>query len=254
MWVISPAVRLRLLRPDLFTGFTLGTSALHIACFCASWEVVEALLDMGMDPSARATSGASPLTYASFHSRADTVTKWMERFPTFELDRMTEDGGNALTSAVMFGPDKLPTIKAMVEAGANVLYRIDNGSHILHHMAANIDMDFATAQYILNLAGVRERVDVPMRAMTRKWWLRFKASRLLVKLGNKKLLLRVVSTWEGLTPLGSAARNGNTVVIEVLARDGGADPMAKNAQGLTALELARRVEGKQYYHPLLANE
>ena len=253
MWVISPAVRLRLLRPDLFTGFMIGTNALHIACFCASWEVVEALLALGVDPLAQCR-GMGAITFASLHNRADNVAKWMERFPNFELDRMSEDGGNALTSAVLFGPDKLPTIKAMVEAGANVLYRIDNGSHILHHMAANIDMDFATAQYILNLAGVRERVDVPMRAMTRKWWLRFKASRLLVKLGNKKLLLRVVSTWEGLTPLGSAARNGNTVVIEVLARDGGADPMAKNAQGLTALELARRVEGKQYYHPLLANE
>jgi ankyrin repeat protein len=242
-------------RPDLFSGVVAGTSALHAACFAGSWKVVEALLDMGLDPNVKLHStGFDAMYYASFHNRTDLIEKWVERFPDYDVNHLTKNAGGLMLAAVIANMANKETIEALIKAGVDPQYRLENGATILHAMAANPDMDMKTAQCILELPGVRELIDVPMRPLTRKWWLLFKASRLMVRLGTKKKVLRWLAGWEGLTPLGSAARSGNSAAIEVLARDGGADPRLRNAQGLTPLELARRIEGTQYYNPLLATD
>ena len=111
-------------------------------------------------------------------------------------------------------------------------------------------MDETTARYILRLPGVRERINNKTKATTSKWRSRFKLTRLLVRLGSKRALFKALSSWEGQTPLGSAARNNNAAVANALAREG-ADPRLCNAQGHTPLEQARIVQGPGYYNPLL---
>ena len=82
-----------------------------------------------------------------------------------------------------------------------------------------------------------------------------KLARLLVWLGSKNTLLKVVTSWDRLIPLGSAAQNGNAAVVRVLSIEGGANRFARNAQGHTPLDLARRTNGDPaYYNPLLATQ
>ena len=62
-------------------------------------------------------------------------------------------------------------------------------------------------------------------------------ARLLVRLGSKKAILRNVCDWPMMTPLMTAARNGNSAVVKVLIEEGGAYITLRNARGLTALDL-----------------
>jgi ankyrin repeat protein len=149
---------------------------------------------------------------------------------------------------------KLEIIKALVEVGANPVCFMDTGAHTLTSVAANPDVSEETIHYLLSLPGVKDLIDVPMRPRTAGWRFRFKLTRLLVRLGSKKALFRAISLWEGQTALCSAALNGNAVAMKMLVREGGANTQLRNARGLSALDQARLVAGKHYYHPLLQPE
>ena len=100
-----------------------------------------------------------------------------------------------------------------------------------------MDADAELVRYLLNLPGVKALVDKPQRGQTLKWKATYLAARLAVKLGNKKTMLRNVNEWSKLTPLITAARNGNAVVMKVLVEEGGADTQLRNARGHTALDM-----------------
>ena len=220
----------------------------------ASWPVVEVLLEMGADPLAQ-TSNAhfNSMHYASMIGRPLTITNWAARFPQWDWEaRGTAVGLPAMVCAVFWGSDKIPTMQALIDAGADPLYRTYAGAHILNNMAASLDSDAGMMRFALSIPGVRQLVNEPMRATTRKWAIQYKVLRLAVWLGSKKKLVQAISNWPGQRALAGAARSGNAGVLAVLAREGGADPRLKNARGRTALDQARKLFGEQYYNGLLS--
>ena len=86
----------------------------------------------------------------------------------------------------------------------------------------------------MQLPGAQDLINRRMRGKTCKWKLQYKLVRLLVALGNKRLVIQAVSHWPGQTPIGSAARNSNQCVMRNLMR-AGADPKLKNDRGFTPL-------------------
>ena len=86
----------------------------------------------------------------------------------------------------------------------------------------------------MQLPGAQDLINRRMRGKTCKWKLQYKLVRLLVALGNKRLVIQAVSHWPGQTPIGSAARNSNQCVMRNLMRVG-ADPKLKNDRGFTPL-------------------
>ena len=147
-------------------------------------------------------------------------------------------GGTALGVAIMFGPNKLEAVKALVKAGANPLeITAFTGTTCLHNAAANKDADTELIRYLLELPGVRALVNTQQRACTLKWKAKLLAVRIIVKLGSTKAVLLNVNEWSKLTPLITAARNGNAAVIKVLVEEGGADIQLRNARGHSALDL-----------------
>ena len=147
-------------------------------------------------------------------------------------------GCTASGCAVISGPNKLETVKALVKAGANPLeFTALNGSTCLHSAAANKDADAELVRYLLELPGVRAMINTQQRACTLKWKAKLLFVRLAVKLGSKKALLLNVNEWSKLTPLITAARNGNAAAMKVLVGEGGADTQLRNARGHTALDL-----------------
>jgi hypothetical protein len=171
--------------------------------------------------------------------RADNITRWCERFPTWDFLRRDKTVGlTALSFAITFGPNKLEAVKALVKAGANPLaFTALTGTTCLHNAAASKDADAELVRYLLELPGVRALINTPMRARTLKWKATYLATRLLVKLGAKKAILLEVSEWSKNTALIDAARNGNAAVVKVLVEEGGADTQLPNSRGHTALEL-----------------
>jgi ankyrin repeat protein len=229
---------LRIHRPDLFGVFIKGLTALHVASFVASSPVVEALLEMGANPTAKLVNGMDSLMLMSMFGIADNITRWCERFPTWDFSRRDRTGGlTALSFAIMLGPNKLEAVKALVKAGANPLeFTALTGTTCLHNAAANKDAGAELVRYLLELSGVRALINKPMRARTYKWKATYLAARLLVKLGAKKAILLEVSEWSKNTALICAARNGNAAVIKVLVEEGGADIRPRNARGHSALD------------------
>jgi hypothetical protein len=172
--------------------------------------------------------------------RADNITNWCAKFPQWNLYRRDKAAGaNALCVAlVLSGTNNLDTAKALVDAGLDVTKKTaSTGTMALHNAAANSDADDSAIRYLLGLPGVRALVNARMRGKSFKWRVQFMVARLLVRLGSKKAILRNVCDWPMMTPLMTAARNGNSAVVKVLIEEGGADITLRNARGLTALDL-----------------
>ena len=220
----------------------------------ASWPVVEALLEMGADPLVQSTKEHfNPMHCASIVGRPLIITNWAARFPRWDWEaRGLAIGVTAMLCGVFWGADQIPTMQALLDAGADPLYRAFNGAHILINIAASLDSDADVARFALSIPGVRQLVDEPMQATTRKWAIQYKVIRLAAWLGSKKKLVQAISNWPGNRALAGAARSGNASVLAVLAREGGADPRLKNARGRTALDQARKLFGEQYYNAMLS--
>jgi ankyrin repeat protein len=147
-------------------------------------------------------------------------------------------GATALAHAIWIGPNKLEAVKALIEAGANPLeFTAFTGTTCLHNTATNKDAGAELVRYLLELPGVRALVNMQQRACTLKWKAKLLAVRIIVKLGSTKAVLLNVNEWSKLTPLITAARNGNAAVMKVLVEEGGADTQLRNARGHSALDL-----------------
>ena len=248
--------------PELFSAGQIGVTALHAATVSCNWATMEALLEAGADPHATTNSlGNDAMFWTSIFAQtpaeADIVTLWGQRFPDWNWDKRDRQVGQyPLAYAIHLGPDKIHVVKALIAVGADpISNRAGSGSHVLIDAAANKDTSPELVRYLLSIPGVREMVNMPMVCTTRKWKARMKLVRLLVWLGSKNTVFKVVASWDRLTPLGSAAQNGNAVVMQVLSTEGGANRLARNAQGYTPLDLARRANGDpSYYNPLLATQ
>ena len=180
-----------------------------------------------------------PLMLMATFGRADNITRWCGRFLKWDFSRRAAEtmGVTVLGFAISTGPHKLEAVKALVKAGANPLeITALTGTTCLHNAAANKDACTELVRYLLKLPGVRALINTPMRARTLKWKARLLVVRLLVKLGSTKVLLLNVNEWSKLTPLTTAARNGNASVVKMLVEEGGADTQLRNARGHTALD------------------
>ena len=239
---------------DLFSAFLKGQASILLACGFASWSVVEALLEMGADPFVRTSNEHFNSMYcASIIGRPLTISNWSARFPQWDWEaRALVLGVTTMVSAVFWGPDKISTVQALIDAGADPLYRTHSGTHILNNIAASLDSDSAMVRFALSIPGVRQLVNEPIRAKTNKWVIQYKFLRLAAWFGSKKKLVQAISNWPGSRALTGAASSGNAGVLAVLVREGGADPRLKNARGRTALDQARKLFGEQYYNALLS--
>ena len=222
----------------------------------ASWPVVEALLDMGADPLVQTFFER----WNTMHAAAIIgchlkIANWAARFPQWDWDaRAVAVGVPAIFCAVFWGraEEKIPTLQALIDAGADPLYRCWNGAHLLNNIATNLDSDGDMVRFALSIPGVRQLVNEPIRATTKKWAIQYKVLRFAAWLGSKKKLVQAISNWPGNRALAGAARSGNAGVLAVLRTEGGADPRLKNARGRTALDQARKLFGEQYYNAMLS--
>ena len=144
----------------------------------ADWPVVKALLESGANPRSLAGSGWDTLQYASLLNRPGNVEGWCNYFQaqkdkggaSWDINRREQIAGmSALCLAAVVGVNVIPVVQALVAGGADTHYYLHTGINILHTISLNIDATESDIEYILSLPGVKDLVDVPMRARTFKW-------------------------------------------------------------------------------------
>eukprot|EP00947_MAST-08B_sp_MAST-8B-sp1_P001188 g1188.t1 len=115
---------------DTEVGRSSGQSVLYCAMAFASPAVVTLLLDAGADPLAR-TKNMFELTVlhgACGFGRLDNVEMWLARFKDWDVNTMDNGMGNVLAYAA-YGLGDVPTMKRLIEAGADITALLKAGAN-----------------------------------------------------------------------------------------------------------------------------
>jgi ankyrin repeat protein len=215
----------------------------------AVYEAQKALEELGYDPGLPDGIWGKKTTTAvkSFQSdnglpvtgQLDARTKTMlnSKIPSFRL---------SLIEAVK--ENHLVTVKALLDAGADVNAQDKFGDSLLH-LAAVRGLKEMSAMLIAGGADVAARDERGLTPLHAAAWGGHKE--ILVLLLNKNVDINVRST-DGLTPLHMAALSGHKETIEYLILKG-ADINARSADGMTPLHAAAFKGHKEAVELLVAS-
>jgi ankyrin repeat protein len=201
-------------------------TALHSACWNEDGEAMDALLRAGADPRVVDADGRTPLHILAGSNAVNLVLRLLDSVDTTvaESENKThEDGSDAK------GDNAAAVWSAAVKMDPIVLLRVADkvqGSTVLHLALGESTYNFGVAQALCDyLEKVRDsRMETPDAVAQ---------------------LVSARSTLTGDSPLHAlvAAANAEDAVVEALARRLlalGADPVARNAEGQSILEVAIR--------------
>lgn len=216
-----------------------GTTPLIVAMSFARFDVAEALLDAGAGPKRMDGVGLDPLMWACALGRVDNVARWLERFPSWDLERRDRVAGNtALGVTVSQGGDKLPVVRVLLDAGADAGVRPWTGQSVLCMNALSADADAGLLAYFLDARPELVRVDDRVLSPSALWRAIMRLSELAVRAGSSDPFFRYVSSWRGGTALHMAASSGSVAAAGLLVARG-ADSTVRNAQRQTPMDIAR---------------
>jgi ankyrin repeat protein len=234
------------MKPDSRTAE--GTTALMLAA--RDLEKVKLLIERGADVNARAQTGITPLMVAARHrGNAEVVRLLLKKGARPNSDKGVEvrNDATALIFAVMAGD--VQTVGALLDAGARLGDRMKVlGQFLVRPLTlATFEGDSALVEYLIGRGANPNDVDDD--GISALGW---------AALGNHADIVQALVARgakvdqldkHGMTPLLYAASIdfGDTVVLEKLIASG-ADLKAKNRQGMTALDLA-----KKYNHAMAAS-
>jgi ankyrin repeat protein len=216
-----------------------------LAMVFSRFEIVEALLNAGANPTARTSHlGADAVFLAALTGRADNLTEWLARFPQWDLERReTKTGGTALLNAICFGGSpKMDAVRVLLDAGANIRVRNYLGINVIPHATINLDLGSEDVLRLL-LERAPDLLNAPLRATTCKfkvilWLLRF-----AVRRGVTSKMVKWVAMMDGSTALQTATSYSNFKAMRILCAMPGIDIGARTTQGRTALDLATDLYG-----------
>jgi ankyrin repeat protein len=226
-------------------GVPKGLTPLMCAAMCAPFGVVEVLLDAGADPHAvargtGAMAGAGAFHFAAVHGREETVRGWLTRFPSCNLEQKgVMLGFTALNFACGNGMKRAPLARALLDARADVQSENHLGCPALSYLANKEDEDLETARLLLERGA---NVNAQQEPSSLKWRLMMTGVKASVRYGSGSALAREMATWDRSSALHFAAQRGHVDLARLLIA-AGADPELRNAQKMTALQLARATYG-----------
>lgn len=209
----------------------------------ASWETVQALLDNGADPFARAANGMDAFFFACCLGNLENIKGWLKNFPKWDIERTIPIVGmSPLCAAVCSGTNKAPVLKALLEGGAKLTqkHRWGGESSLLCMVANNEDSQCEALQVLLDCGC---EVNTTWNAHTQF----FAGALKMVRMGSKLLPdrpLQELALLQHSTPLHFAAKRGDVEMVRQLIC-AGADVHRRNKEGRRPIDVARSFFGGQ---------
>eukprot|EP00434_Breviolum_minutum_P006396 symbB.v1.2.005644.t1/scaffold331.1/size227729/4 len=214
----------------------------------ASWETVQALLDVGADPKARAANGMDALFFACCLGNLENIKGWLKTFPKWDIERTIPIVGmSPLCAAVCSGAKKEPVLKVLIEAKANLVqkHRWGGDSSLLCMVANNEDSQCEALQLLLD-NGCNVNANWTAHSAF------FKGTLKVVRMSSKMLPdrpLQELAVLQTATPLHFAAKRGDVEMVRLLIASK-ADVHSRNAEGRRPIDVARSFFGGQVPQPL----
>ena len=224
-----------------------GRSLLHEAMMFASPALVTLLLDSGANPHAQSKgiTSSSAFHMACAFGRLDNVEMWLARFKDWDVDLMDKAAGTAL-SAVLLQYSDIPTIKRLLDEGADVTAAGPNGLTPLiwasQNEGANPEAVALLLQHIqktLPQDQITAVINAQARPPSRKWKLVYVVMKLLYRCGMRRNeFVKYLANGVGGTALHAAAGRGDVAIVRQLI-SAGADPSIRTDLGLDAVGFSR---------------
>jgi len=191
---------------------------------------------------------------ASMSGRVDNIDTWFEMLPEWDVEhKNTIVGGIALGFAVLFGQNKLATVKRLLEAGASVRALTDDGGSVLGTACSNEDADLEVVKLLidelkksesssprtrscLSTPSISQGINHQKQACTSKWtcinniFLFLYRTRL-----SRSTLTSLLATSQGQTPLHNAVKRGDADIVRLLIQNG-ANPHIRTKLGHDAFD------------------
>ena len=233
------------MKPDAKTAG--GTTALMFAA--RDIEKVKLLVERGADVNARAATGITALMVAArYRGNVEVVRLLLKKgaSPNVEKGVEVRNAATALFLAVMAGDVQI--VGALVDAGARIGDRMNILGRFLQSPLIYATFgDTPMVEYLIGKGANPNELDDD-KITPLGWAVIANYPGIVQSLLTRGARVNHVDN-RGMTPLLYAASidYGDTVVIETLIA-AGADVKAKNKEGLTALDLA-----KKYHHQRLAS-
>jgi len=150
------------------------------------------------------------------------------------------------------GPNKLETVKALVNAGARIDYLTFSGGTALTNMMENEDSDPNVLQFlskrlsmfcIENGRGMtyfRSFLNHRKQSQTMKWRMMRFCAKLAYRTGiSRSGIVYSLSLYSGSTPLNGAVIRGDVEQVELLLKLG-ANPYVENDLGMNAFDVCEK--------------
>jgi ankyrin repeat protein len=115
-----------------------GYTALHMAAYNGSTEMIRMLLEAGADSNIKTPKGASPLIVAAVKKREESIKILLE----YNVDLEIVDSFGDTVIHCMKAPTPLPIAKRLINRGANLKFRNKRRQTILDRAVANRDIPF----------------------------------------------------------------------------------------------------------------
>mmetsp|Transcript_172516 Transcript_172516/g.547700 ORF Transcript_172516/g.547700 Transcript_172516/m.547700 type:complete len:665 (-) Transcript_172516:118-2112(-) len=209
----------------------------------ADFPTVEALLEAKADPYQRNANAMDCLFLASCRGRTENVVGWLQRFPEWDVERNDKLLGiNPCCLNALTGVNKAAILQQFIDKGMDVRQarRWGGEGTLLCLMALCEDPDIEAAQLLLQKGC---DPNVPWKSTGCVWKSFFKAVRMRTMIGSGgRRWTMELATMEGSTALHLAAKRGDVELITLLVKSG-ASVDAKNAQGLTPMQVGQKFFG-----------
>ena len=208
------------------------------------WKISKLLLDAGADPKAKDGIGNDCLFYSATMGRTENVSCFLSRFTEHDLERRNKLHMSACEMTLMFGNNQQQhTIDSLLRFGARM------PSLPLHFAAANIDSNPAMLNSLLTKVGqgkggLSRKLNLQNYPRSILWKNMHRIARARVYFGSNNRLVEAFAWQHGATPLHYAIAFGNLSTARLLA-GAGARQDIKNAQGLKAADLSRKIYGDE---------
>jgi ankyrin repeat protein len=221
-------------------GLSSQMSILHVAVSFASVQIVQMLLESGLNSQVTDNTGNDSFMIACALGRVQNIQFWLSRFPEWNLNRGNSiNQAAAIHYAVFVGRKKLKTVQILVESGRVNLDALNGGgASVLMNAVANKDSDADVIKYLLSQK-LRYGVNYRRKAQTIKWKCIYGLARGLsrLRLARSGLFIDLAS-YSGSTTLQWATQRGDIEIVEILMEHG-AKPLIKNSLGRNALSYCK---------------